>query len=481
MVVITGIISQNLLIRLSQQAISNLRRHLIQKIINAPLRQIEEIGTSRLLTILTEDILVITNGLATIPLLCINLAIVTSCLVYLGWLSVSVSLPMLGVAIFGIHLYRLIVRRASLFLKHARKEQDIFFDNLRVLTEGIKELKLNYARRKSFLQAIDSNSSSLYQFNLKGMTRYIAANNFGRSLLFFLIGLIIFVLPALQGVDLHVLTGFSITILYLVAPIEGIMSLLPILSRTSISLQNIEALGLSLRNRHELKDCLSDFLPTPNFSNQVVLRDISYTYKIDNTENSFQAGPINLTFCPGELTFLIGGNGSGKTTLAKLIAGLYIPHTGDISIDNKIITYENRDWYRQHFSVIFSDFFLFQDIQDTSHLDSAVQHYLIQFRLEQVVQVKNGKLSTTSLSQGQRKRLALVAAYIEDRPFIIFDEWAADQDPIFKEIFYRKLLPELKNKGKTILVISHDDRYFHIADRLYKLDEGRMLPQPICS
>ncbi|MBD0347011.1 MAG: ATP-binding cassette domain-containing protein, partial [Coleofasciculus sp. Co-bin14] len=171
-----------------------------------------------------------------------------------------------------------------------------------------------------------------------------------------------------------------------------------------------------------------------------------------------------------------GGNGSGKSTLAKLITGLYIPETGEIQLDKQPINQQNREWYRQHFSVVFSDFYLFDRLLglDKTDLDTQAQDYLKQLQLERKVTVENGKLSTTALSQGQRKRLALLTAYLEDRPIYLFDEWAADQDPVFKEIFYTQFLPELRDKGKTLLVISHDDRYFYLADRIIKLDYGKV-------
>jgi putative ATP-binding cassette transporter len=89
--------------------------------------------------------------------------------------------------------------------------------------------------------------------------------------------------------------------------------------------------------------------------------------------------------------------------------------------------------------------------------------------------VREGAFSTLALSQGQRKRLALLTAYLEDRPIYLFDEWAADQDPQFKEIFYHHLLPELRARNKTVLVITHDDRYYDVADRLIKLDYGKLV------
>jgi len=188
-------------------------------------------------------------------------------------------------------------------------------------------------------------------------------------------------------------------------------------------------------------------------------------------------GPINLVFQPGELVFLVGGNGSGKSTLAKLITGLYPPETGEIRLDGEPITDENRDDYRQLFSAVFSDFYLFESLLGlhTTNLDARAKAYLAELHLDHKVKVRNGDLSTTALSQGQRKRLALLTAYLEDRPFYVFDEWASDQDPLFKEIFYTQLLPELKARGKTALIITHDEKFFHLADRTIKLDYGRLV------
>ena len=187
-------------------------------------------------------------------------------------------------------------------------------------------------------------------------------------------------------------------------------------------------------------------------------------------------GPIDLTFRPGELIFIVGGNGSGKSTLAKILTGLYPPESGVIYLDGKPVDDRSRDAYRQNFSVVFSDFFLFDSLLGMSpvNLDAHAKEYLVQLHLNHKVTVRDGVLSTTDLSQGQRKRLALLTAYLEDRPFYVFDEWASDQDPVFKEIFYTQLLPELKSKGKTVLVITHDDRFVYVADRCLKMEEGKL-------
>jgi putative pyoverdin transport system ATP-binding/permease protein len=196
----------------------------------------------------------------------------------------------------------------------------------------------------------------------------------------------------------------------------------------------------------------------------------------DEAERGFLLGPIDLTIYAGEVTFIVGGNGSGKSTLAKVMAGLYPPQAGEIYIDDVCVTERNREWYREHFSSVFHDFYLFEECLgfDRANLDREVEDYLRQLQLDRKVSVNNGVLSTIDLSQGQRKRLALLVSYLEDRPIYLFDEWASDQEPLFRDLFYKQILTKLKERGKAVIVITHDDRYFHLADRLIKLNYGRI-------
>ena len=205
------------------------------------------------------------------------------------------------------------------------------------------------------------------------------------------------------------------------------------------------------------------------------LKEVTHSYRGEKEDRGFILGKINLSFTAGELVFIVGGNGSGKSTLAKLITGLYIPESGKIILDRQPINDENRDRYRDYFTAVFSDFYLFDRLLGLNEIDERAKEYLEKLQLDRKVKIVDGVLSTTDLSQGQRKRLALLTAYLEDRSIYLFDEWASDQDPIFKKTFYKELLPELKSKGKTVFVISHDDRYFEVADRIIKLDYGQVV------
>ena len=471
---ITSIISQVMLIRLSQNAVLQLRMRLSRQILASELSHLENLGNPRLLATLTEDIQAVANAVYQMPFIFINLAIVMGCIAYITWLSWLVLLMVCGISVVAITSCQSLLNRGGKLLALARDDEDHLFTHFRTITEGVKELKLNYRRRQDFLQEkLQSTANEFLNHNVSGLTLFAISSSWGQLVFFFALGFVLFVLPNLLTINPETLSGYILTFTYLVLPMDNIISKLPLLSKASIALQKIESLGLSLASRTEI----STVPPTLKSDwHSLKFQSITHTYHTVQEDNSFIFGPIELTLYPQELVFIVGGNGSGKSTLAKLITGLYIPENGEILFDGELISEQNREWYRQHFSVVFSDFYLFEELLGlkNSNLDAQATKYLKQLRLDHKVKVENGQFSTTALSQGQRKRLALLTAYLEDRPIYLFDEWAADQDPVFKEIFYTQLLPELRSRGKTVLVISHDDRYFHLANRIIKLDYGKI-------
>jgi putative pyoverdin transport system ATP-binding/permease protein len=469
--------SQVLLASFSQGAIADLRRGLIRKILSVPLRDLEQIGTPRILVALSDDVFNITQALLAIPIITVNVAMLLGGAVYLGWLSWKILASVFGLIIVGGIGYRLFVASAYRYLHVAREEQDRLFSYFRALTEGIKELKLHRNRRGEFLTKNIQSATELYQqHNVAAETRFIAAQNWNHFLYFTLIGLILFLAPVMGSFSEKTLTGYVLATLYLMGPLAGVLSSFSLFGRAEVALQKVENLGISL-SEHSTEICgMDDTNPEVSFE-KLELAGVVHSYHVEHEDSNFVLGPINLTFRPGELVFLVGGNGSGKSTLAKIITGLYLPEAGEIRLDGEPVTNINRDDYRQLFSAVFADFYLFENLLGLKNpdLDEQAKIYLKQLHLHHKVKVANGVLSTTSVSQGQRKRLALLTAYLEDRPFYLFDEWASDQDPYFKRIFYTELLPDLKARGKTVLVISHDDRYFDIADRLIKLDYGKIV------
>ncbi len=591
-IIVTSLVSQYMLIFLSQNAIYQLRLKLSQNILASPLEHLERLKENRLIITLTEDIHTLTHAVSSVPSMCTDFATVIGCFVFFAILSPALFSLTLGSSVLTILFVQGMLNKAQHLFFSSREEEDTLFKHFRAMMNGTKELKLNRSKRAAFVEKdLKGSVSKLRQLNTKAMKSFAVANSFGQMSQFASMGFILFMLPLLMTIPLQMLATYVLIGTFLALPMQNLLSRIPELIRGNVSLRKIERMKLSLMSLNE-SETLSLAVAS---SCQLEFKEVVYTYQPelppfppegfggegghppfppegfgegnhpafppegfgengrpmllpegfgDNghppfpsegvtpgehpafppegfsenghplhpdganqrqpgkgnrgdrrnppphpdgraggmmpppraDENGFALGPISLSLQPGELLFIIGGNGSGKSTLAKLITGLYAPQSGSIELNGKPVTQDNVEWYRQHFSAVFSDFYLFDSYLgfDRDTLDAEVSDYLKQLQLSHKVSVKDGILSTTNLSQGQRKRLALLETYLENRPVYIFDEWASDQEPKFRELFYKQMLPELKRQNKIVIVITHDDRYFHLADHVIKLDYGKI-------
>jgi len=470
---ITRYVSEVLLLRLTQRSVYELQMVLSQRILSTPLRSLEAMGPPRLMVALTDDIGSISMALANLPVILVNGTVVVGCFIYMGWLSPMLLLLCLFFLVVGAASYQLAVRWGMRRFTQARETQDELFAHFRGMTEGAKELKLHAERRRAFLGLLDATADRVRGFLVGARIYFSVAANWGTTLFFLVIGLFLF-LPQMGGESTEAKTGFTLILLFLRAPLQIILNMMTLLGQGNVALAKIEKLGLTLPPEPSESGPPQ---PAGPFWRRLDLVGVSHAYEREGEERSFNLGPLDVTLRPGELVFLVGGNGSGKTTFAKVLTGLYLPEAGEILLDGEPVTDERREHYRQHFAAVFSEFYLFDRLLGiaSADLDAQARTYLSELHLSHKVKVKDGALSTTDLSRGQRKRLALLTAYLEDRPLYVFDEWAADQDPQFKEIFYHQLLPELKARGKAVLVITHDDRYFPVADRILRLEDGQLL------
>lgn len=508
-----------LLTKLLQRSALHLRHQLSRRIVQAPLRTLETLGSHRLLAALTNDIPTIAAALTTIPVVCMNFAIVVGSMAYLAWLSPVVFAVAFAFIALGVASYHLPNRWAIQYFAAGREAWDAVFDCLQALTHGTKELKQHRGRRSAFFdERLLPHLERLRALAVRGDVTYAAVNSWGQALFFILIGLLLFAVPAWSSPSLEVLSGYTIVILYMMTPLEMLLNTLPELGQAAVAVDKIDRLDLRLDTAEagvapapvgspggttpegktpeanppggntRGNGTPGDGAPTrhapdlvrpdqPRSAREddggVTLNLTGVTYAYD-TPGGFQFGPVDFRVAPGEMVFVTGGNGSGKTTFAKLLLGLYAPTDGAIRVGETRVTDATRDDYRQLFSVVFADSFLFDALLgiEGDAVDADAQAYLKQLRLDRKVTVDAAAFSTTDLSTGQRKRLSLLTALLEDRPVYVLDEWAADQDPVFKEVFYHQLLPELKARGKAVVAISHDDRYYDVADRVVKLENG---------
>jgi putative ATP-binding cassette transporter len=471
---VSRFVSGVLLTRLIVNAVTDLRMRLCRDILSAPLRRFEEHGAHRALNVLTEDIPAITNALSSFPSLCMQLFIVIGALIYLGSLSIKVLLLTLGFMVVGILSYQLPLTLGLKFFRDMRIASDALMKHFRAVTDGGKELRLHRPRRRAFLdQELQPTLIAVQESGFSASALLLGAVSWGQTLFFMLVGCLLFLMPRFGVESGPVLTGYTLVVLYMMTPLESILNMLPGLSHAIVSIEASERLGVALSQGDAERPAAA--APYRAFE-RLELTAVTHSYRVEGEGRNFVVGPIDLTFKAGEMVFLTGGNGSGKTTLAKLLVGLYTPESGEIRLDGAAVTAEGFEEYRQLFSAVFTDFFLWERLLglESEGLDGRAAHELARLRLDHKLEVHGGELSTLDLSQGQRKRLALMTACLEDRPVYLFDEWAADQDPLFKEIFYHQILPALKAEGKTVLVVTHDDRYYGVADRLIKLEYGQV-------
>ncbi|MGH6648879.1 cyclic peptide export ABC transporter [Aquabacterium sp.] len=469
---ICGVWSKLLFELLRLRAMAELRQFVSGRVMDAPMRLLEQLGAARVQSALADHVTDVARFFVSVPNILTNGVVVVGCLLYLAMLSSQVFLVAIGVIALGSAGYLWAQRVAARHLDAASKEQDRLFGHFRALTEGAKELRQNRQKRDRFASAILGTSiHSVTRHRMRGMAIFEVAAGWGNFLIYAFIGLVLFVLVGEMPDKARVMTGFALVFVYMVTPLQSLLDWLPEANLARVSSARIEEVTQQMATQEAAVD--------PGTSHRfaaIELKGLKHRYYHEQSGDFFKLGPIDLRFTPGEVVFLVGGNGSGKTTLAKLIVGLYPPESGELVLDGRPVNNDNRDHYRQLFSAVFSDFHLFDQLLEGGHaeIDEEGNRLIEKLHLQHKVKMVDGAFSTRELSQGQRKRLALIVAHLEDRPFLVFDEWAADQDPLFKQFFYNEVLPELRALGKAILVISHDDRYFHVGDRVVRLESGKI-------
>ncbi|RUR90645.1 multidrug ABC transporter permease/ATP-binding protein [Pectobacterium polaris] len=462
------LVSQLALTTLGHHFVYRLRGQFIKRILDTNIARIEQIGSAQLLASLSSDIRNITIAFVRLPELIQGIVLTIGSAAYLAWLSpkmLVVTSVWIAITLWGGFM---LVSRVYRHLTQVREAEDRLQKDYETVINGRKELTLNRERaQKLYDEVYQANAQDYRQNVIRADTFHLSAVNWSNIMMLGVIGAVFFMANNLGWADTNVAATYSLTLLFLRTPMLQAVGALPTLLSAQVAFNKLK--------RFDLADYQEPFsaAAAPASWHTLELRDVVFRYD----DSGFEVGPINLVITRGELVFLIGGNGSGKSTLAMLLTGLYTPVSGSLLLDNRPVTAETREDYQRLFSAIFTDFHLFGQMMgphgtepDTALVDS----WLDRLNMRHKLTLENHQVMNLQLSQGQRKRVALLLAVAEQRDILLLDEWAADQDPQFRRVFYLELLPQLRALGKTIVAISHDDHYFEHADRLLEMHQGTL-------
>lgn len=455
-----------------ERVLDRVRTRVADKIRRCDLGPLEQIGRTAIYNIISKETTTISRA-ALMLVICVQAAItIVFTAVYVLLLSpLAFFMTAASTVVIGF-AYRLKVKAIHAQLQQSLERENELFDSLTHLLDGFKEVRLNRDRSDDVFARFTEISHSVTELKTKSITEISRTFVLSQVWFYLLLGVIVFVVPRLTETYTTQIVKITTAVLFLIGPITSLLNSAQSLAAADAAVENIDRIE-SMLDR-SLSSGVERVEPVRTFQT-ISFDDVVFHYG-DDASGSFTVGPIDLTIQSGEVLFIAGGNGSGKSTFLKLLTALYFPSEGTIRVDGIPLAPENYESYRTLFSTVFTDSHLFPRLYGLEDLpQEQIDRELRFIELEDKTGVAGSMFKTLDLSGGQRKRLSLLVSLLEDRPVCIFDEVAADQDPTFRKKFYKEILPRLRREGKTVVAVTHDDKYFGDADRLLKMDEGRMV------
>lgn len=463
--------SSLILNKMSVKIVQAIQEKISGRVLNTQYNTIERMGKHKILATFTSDVNDIASAISAAPNFIYNLLVVFCCFIYLAYTSIELFMGFLVTLAIGFSASYYVIKVAYRNEEKFRDSYDVMHDRFKTIVDGMKELQTNQVRRSHFYNVdLVPTLRKTNSFAYKSDCAWSISQNWGQCILFIILSVIAFI--NLMGYSSgEQFLKFVFVIVFLIGPFDFLLSSQEQISSAIVSLKKIGTMELASKEQIEQVNSIDVYTDWE----QITFSDLSYKY--NDFDEGFEFGPLSLEIKRNELIFIKGGNGSGKSTFIKLLTGLFIRMDGQIYIDDKLVGLEDYNRYKNLFSVIHSDFYLFNNVIDKKSDnadDEEIRVLLKKLKLDEKVTVSNGKFSTTNLSHGQRKRLALIISLFEDSEIYVFDEWAADQDKTFRDFFYQYFLKELQKRGKTLIVISHDLEYFDNADRVLEFKDGNL-------
>lgn len=463
--------------QLVQESIFRYRRRILELLKSLKLLSYEDIGKSQILSMLSEKTELISQGAHRLADGFPAVVMLFSSFIYMATLS-KIALFMSAICIVGAIVTILsLVKSIGVTMQQALAKDNEYFFYMQHVLDGFNELKINQKKADdlydNYMQPVADEAK---QQNVATDISNINLQLYGQVYFYVLMAGIVFLLPQISQLTADKIMSITTIIFFIMGPVVVIIDMIPGLTRADVAIEFLRDLENRLRDAKEAVGDVKGVFKPPKYFDEIRIDGLTFAYPDNGSGgNGFTVGPFDLTISRGELLFIRGGNGSGKSTFLKLLTGLYQPDTGSIALDECVIDSEHLADYRDLFSIIFTDFHMFDRFYGLQNVDEAqVREYLVLMGLDKKTDFKDGRFTRINLSTGQKKRLALIIALLEDKSIYVYDEVAADQDPEFRQFFYDVILQRLKKMQKTVIVVTHDEKYFEHCDRLLVMDMGQM-------
>jgi putative ATP-binding cassette transporter len=455
--------------------IERVRLRLTDKVRRTSLRLVEQAGGLPGFAALTQDTQIIAQAGSQVVTTVQSLVTLVFSTLYLAVLSPLACLIVVLVVIGYIAVRKVRDPAITHAMVRAHAEEIAFQRALGDVVDGVKELQLSRRERAGLRTHLAAVTARARDLKLQANLDTIFDQLFGGMALLLLLLAVVFLLPIVIPGSSDKTHQIVATIMYILGPIGAVTQ----------GLSGMSAVEAAVGHLYALEARLDDALephhrrPVEPLRRFDEIRLAAARMRYLDTEGAplFTSGTHDLSLRAGETVFIVGGNGAGKSTLLKLLTGLYPAEAGDVLLDGEPVGPRTLEAYRSLFSTVFTDFHLFDRLYGLPEGvdDAEVNAWIDRLGLAGKTRCEDGRFTRTDLSTGQRKRLAFIAAVLEGRPVCLFDELAADQDPAFRRRYYEELLPELKAAGRTLLIVSHDEAWFHTADRVLRLDAGHIV------
>ncbi len=466
--------------KLVQSLQLRMRRNLTKQLLNADVSFFLRRGHGELYHSATHHIAAVSGTATRITGFIQAVLVLLFCLGYMFLEMPSSVLATVIALALGVTAFFVTEGPASRAVAKTHHATVAYHNSLNDILRGFKELRLRLARRRATDARVEQQINDAADAALVSERHYSYGQMGANGALISLLIAIVVILPLMSGADSVTTLQILTLVLFSFGPIETVVGNLPAFARTAISFQELERIETELSQNAEV-EVSSDALEKRDSFETLELRGVKAHLSREvgdgtNARDTFTLGPIDLTLRPGESVFITGGNGMGKSTLLQLLTGLRHPDEGQILLDGQVVTRDNVAEYRSVFSAVFSEFYLFRHLDGLSEEDrKRLQEHIEEMGLVEGISIVDNQFTSLELSTGQLRRLALSLALAEERPIVVLDEFASDQDPGRRKFFYDVLVPRLAKAGHCLIAVTHDEHCFDKSDRLIRMEDGKII------